>query len=143
LGISPAEYFGLPVVQAAIGSFGTGAEGFLNAFAAKLQQAGLFNTAAYSNASFVNLINTSSNVGEAISAFNALSVERLAFLYRLGFSRFGGLPIRRARVFSRLRYFDISLSQVVVYKFTQIRFVGTGGQIVPGLFNRVRSSDDD
>jgi hypothetical protein len=141
LGISPAEYFGLPVVQAAIGNFGNGAQGFLSAFAAKLQQGGLFNVQAYQNQTFVNLIANATNVGEAISGFNALSAERLALLYRLGFTRFANLPIRRARVFSRIRYFDITLGQVAMYKFTSQRFVGAGGRIVPGLFNRERSRD--
>jgi hypothetical protein len=133
----------LPLVQAAIASFGAGAEGFLAALAAKLQAAGLFNAAAYQNAAFISLIAGAANAADAINAINALSVEQLALLYRLGFTRFGGLPIRRAREFSRIRYFDITLTQMLTYKFTSVRFTGAGGRIVPGLFNRKRGSNDD
>jgi hypothetical protein len=132
----------LPAVQAAIASLGAGAEGFLAAFAAKLAQAGL-GLSAYSNPSFVNLITTAANAADATRVFNALSVEQVALLYRLGFTRFGGLPIRRARVFSKIRYFEISLSQMLAYRFALVRFTGPGGAIAPGLFNRQRSNNDN
>ncbi len=143
LGLTPEQFMALPLVQAAIARFGAGAEAFLAALAAKLQAAGLFNAAAYQNAALINLFNNVANVTDAINLINALSVEQLALLYRLGFTRFGGLPIRRAREFSRIRYFDITLSQMVAYRFTSIRFTGAGGRIVPGLFNRERSNNDD
>jgi hypothetical protein len=132
----------LPAVQAAIASLGAGAEGFLAAFAAKLAQAGL-GLDAYSNPGFISLIAGAANAADLISAFNALSVEQLALLYRLGFTRFGGLPIRRAQEFSEIQYFAITLSQMVAYKFTLVRFTGPGGVIDPGLFNRQRSNNDN
>jgi hypothetical protein len=132
----------LPAVQAAIASLGAGAEGFLAAFAAKLAQAGL-GLSAYSNPSFVNLITTAANAADATRAFNALSVQQMALLNRLGFSRFAGLPIRRALAFSRLRFYQISLIQMLAYRFTIVRFTGPGGVIAPGLFGAPRSNNDN
>jgi hypothetical protein len=143
LGLTPEQYLALPLVQAAIASLGAGAEGFLAALAAKLQAAGLFNVSAYQNAAFISLIAGAANASDAISAINGLSIEQLALLYRLGFTQFGGLPIRRGQFFSRLRYSQISLSQMLVYKFTSVRFTGSGGVIVPGLFNAPRSNNND
>ncbi|MBD2547582.1 hypothetical protein [Planktothricoides raciborskii] len=128
----------LPLVQEAIARFGAGAEAFLAAFAKR----GL-GLDAYRNSAFINLIATVANADDAIRVFNALSDKQLALLYRLGLTRFGGLPIRPARAFSRLRYSQITLTQMLAYKFTSVRFTGPGGVIAPGLFNRQRSTNDN
>jgi hypothetical protein len=142
LGVDALTYFNSLVVQAAIGRFGGGADGFLSAFRAKTLASGLSFNQAFNNVEFVGLVNTFGSLSDAISAINALDVVRFQFISRLGFSRFAGQPIRRALLFSRLRFFQIGLSQIVVYRFTNFRF--TGGTSFPaGLFNKPRSSDND
>ncbi|MGA8896956.1 MAG: calcium-binding protein, partial [Planktothrix agardhii] len=116
----------------------------LEAFASKLQGAGLPLLAVFNNKrSFVNLIENARNSSEIAKMLSTLSAEKFALLNRLGLAQFGGVPIRRALTFSRLRYYQISLTQILAYRFTSVRFTGPGGTIAPGLFGAPRSNNDE
>ncbi|HAN73466.1 MAG TPA: hypothetical protein DCQ51_05365 [Planktothrix sp. UBA8407] len=113
----------------------------LEAFASKLKDTRLFSIDAFNNPTFVNQIAGAASSSDIVTGLSRLSAERFALLYRLGSTSFGSSPIRRAQVFSHIRYFNISLTEIMVDKFTSVRFIGPGGSIVPGLFNKVNQED--
>ena len=125
----------LPVFQTA-SNYGD-PRAVLEAFVSKMKVSGLLNISAFSNPSFVNLIQSAGNSSDAVKALNSLSAERFALVGRLG--TFDNCPLRRAREFSskrRIRYFQITLGDMISYKLTSFRSMGPGGIIAPGFFNR-------
>jgi hypothetical protein len=139
LGVDSLTYFNSLVVQAAVGRFGASADGFLSAFRVKALDAGLPFNQAFNNVEFVGLVNTFNSLGDATSGINALDVVRMQLISRLGLSRFAGQSILRASVSKR--YFQVTRSQLLIYKTTGIRFTGQGGVILPGSFGQQRDND--
>jgi hypothetical protein len=104
----------------------------LEAFASKLKDTRLFSIDAFNNSAFVNQIAGAASSSDIVTGLSRLSAERFALLYRLeqlGSTSFGSSPIRRAQVFSNIRYFNISLTEIMVDKFTSVRFIGPSNSI--------------
>ncbi|HIK13067.1 MAG TPA: hypothetical protein IGS52_22890 [Oscillatoriaceae cyanobacterium M33_DOE_052] len=120
LGVDPAVFFQSRVVQGSL-RFGPDAGSTLAAFEAKLREIGQFNIGSYNNESFADIFLNARNSSEILAIFRSITAERFALVGRLG--RFGALPLRRARQFSRLRYTLVSLTQVVIYQGANVRFL--------------------